>query len=633
MAKHVIVGTAGHIDHGKSALVLALTGTHPDRLEEEKRRGITIDLGYAFLNLGDVELGFVDVPGHEKFVRNMLAGAGGIDVALLVVAADESVKPQTREHFEICRLLGIPRGLVAITKSDLVDADRVGLVKLEVEELVRGSFLAGAPVVALSARSGAGLDSLKGALLEVARAAPPRDAAHYARLPIDRAFVMQGFGTVVTGTLISGTLVPDGEVELLPAARRLRIRGLHSGGRAVSQAAAGQRTAVNLAGIEVAEIERGMVLATAGVFRATSRLSARISLLVSARPLKPRSRVHFHCGAAERIAQMSLLGAQELPPGGTAFAELRLAAPTLVLPGDRFILRQFSPLVTIGGGVVLDAQAPGGRPAGTRRVVFLETVENGSQEEILREMIAADPRGMDMAQVISRTGWLESEVRRAAGAAANSGPIQVVSDRPWTAVSRQAIKALAEAIEKEIDRFHLANPLSAGIAKPDLRGQVAPRLRPEVFRAALEGLIGQGKISLAGDRVGRASREIALSDQEAKAKEQIAREFEQAGLAAPSIAEVLGRVAIDPPRASKLLQLLIGEKTLTRVTEEMVFHSSALSQLAALIAAYKRTKGERLPIAAFKELAGVSRKHAIPLLEYMDRMRLTRRAGDERVIL
>ncbi|MFZ0640310.1 MAG: selenocysteine-specific translation elongation factor [Candidatus Acidiferrales bacterium] len=633
MAKHIIVGTAGHIDHGKSALVEALTGTHPDRLEEEKRRGITIDLGYAFLALGDVQLGFVDVPGHEKFVRNMLAGAGGIDIVLLVVAVDESIKPQTREHFEICRLLGVERGLVVITKTDLVDADALGLVKLELEEFVRASFLGGAPIVAVSARTGAGLEELKRELLRVAQAAPRRDASQYARLPIDRAFVMPGFGTVATGTLISGTLMPEQAVELFPVGKRSRVRGLHSGGRAVAQATAGQRTAVNLADIEVGEIERGMVLATAGVFRSTNRLDARISLLPSARPLKTRSCVHFHCGAAERIAAVSLLDGDDLAPGGTALAQLRLDAPTLVLPGDRFIIRQFSPVLTIGGGVVLDALAARHKKRNAGVTRFLATLENGSPDEILRAVIAADAHGLDMAQVVSRTGWLESELRQAARKLADTKRIQIISDKPWIAISSEAMEALLLAMEREVNDFHAANPLAPGIARQELRGRIAPRLRPEVFRAALEELVRQGKIAVAGDTVQRAKREISLSAQESQAKEQIAREFERAGLAVPAVSEVLSRVAVDSARASKLLQMLIREKTLVKVTEEMVFHATALAKLSALLSGYKRAHGERLPIAAFKELAGVTRKHAIPLLEYMDRVRLTRRSGDERVIL
>jgi selenocysteine-specific elongation factor len=633
MSKHVIIGTAGHIDHGKSALVEALTGTHPDRLEEEKRRGITIDLGYAFLEMDGVQIAFVDVPGHEKFVRNMLAGAGGIDMVLLVVAADESIKPQTREHFEICRLLGIQRGIIAITKSDLVDAEVLGLVKLEIEEFVRSSFLESAPIIAVSARTGAGLGDLKREMLRRAASAPERDASRYARLPIDRAFSMQGFGTVATGTLISGTLRPEQQVVLLPAGKRSRIRGLHSGGRAVHQAIAGQRTAVNLADINVAEIERGMVLATEGVFCPTNRLDARVSLLSSARPLKSRSRVHFHCGAAERIAVMTLLDADHLAANATALAQLHLDAPVVALPGDRFIIRQFSPVITIGGGVVLDALAPRHKKHSPSTMELLAKLEHGAPEQILAALVAEDPRGVDLARIIARTGWLEVEVRQIARSLGLAKTIQVASEQPWVAVSSQAMQTLMGNIEKEIERFHANNPLIPGIAKQDLRGRVAPRVHPEVFRAAVDELVRHEKIAIAGDTVQRARREIALSPEELRAKEQIAREFERAGLSAPSADEALKRAPVDLQRARKLLQLLIREKILVKVTEELIFHKAALENLRALLAAYKRAHGDRLPIAAFKELAGISRKHAIPLLEYMDRIQLTRRAGDERVIL
>jgi len=633
MSKHVIIGTAGHIDHGKSALVEALTGTHPDRLEEEKRRGITIDLGYAFLELDGVQFGFVDVPGHEKFVRNMLAGAGGIDIVLLVVAADESIKPQTREHFEICRSLGVERGIVAITKSDLVDADVLGLVKLEIEEFVRGSFLERSSIIPVSARTGAGLSELKREMLRVAASAAERDASHYARLPIDRAFSMQGFGTVVTGTLISGTLRPGDEIELLPSGKTSRIRGLHSGGRAVKQATAGQRTAVNLPDVNVAEVQRGMVLATKGVFRATSRLDARVSLFASARPLKSRTRVHFHCGSAERIALVNLLDSESLAPGAVAFAQLHLDAPILVIPGDRFIIRQFSPVVTIGGGIVLDALAPRHKKSDAAAITLLDVLENGNREEKLGALIAQNPEGVDLARLVSRTGWLESLVRETARALADAKAISIVSEQPWVAVSADAMGSVTASIEREVDAFHKQNPLVAGVAKQDLRGRAGSRLHPEVFRAALDELIRSGKLALSGDVVQRANRGIALAPDESRAKDQIAREFERAGLSAPSMDEVLKRAPVDLPRARKLVQLLIRENVLVKVTEELLFHRNALENLRPLLSEYKRVRGERLPIAAFKELAGVTRKYAIPLLEYTDRIHLTRRAGDERVIL
>ena len=355
--KNIVVGTAGHIDHGKSALVETLTGTHPDRLAEEKRRGITIDLGFAFLDLPTVKIGFVDVPGHEKFVRNMLAGVGGIDLVLLVIAADEAIKPQTREHFDICRLLGIERGIVVLAKSDLVAPDQLALTKLEVEEFVRGSFLERAPILPVSAKTGAGLEELKRTLTQEAEKSHARAEDAHTRLAIDRAFALKGFGTVVTGTLASGTIRTEDELELYPTGTRVRVRGLHSGGEAIASAHAGQRTAVNLTGIALESIERGMELAPAGVFDATTRIDAHITLLPSAKALKSRARVHFHIGAAERIAEVILLGQPPaIQPGESRFAQLRLDTPVLALPRDRFILRRLSPVTTIGGGIVLDAK-------------------------------------------------------------------------------------------------------------------------------------------------------------------------------------------------------------------------------------------------------------------------------------
>jgi selenocysteine-specific elongation factor len=624
--KHVIIGTAGHIDHGKSALVEALTGTHPDRLEEEKRRGITIDLGFAFLDLEGVRLGFVDVPGHERFVRNMLAGVGGIDLVLLVVAADESIKPQTREHFDICRLLAIRRGIVALTKSDLVRADVAGLVKLEVEEFVRGSFLEGAPVVEVSARTEAGLDLLKQALLGVAQEVPEKDPARHFRLPIDRSFAMKGFGTVVTGTLVEGAVKPEDEVELFPARRHVRVRGIHSGGRAVPQAVAGQRTALNLAGVELEEIQRGMALAAPGRFLPTRRLDARVQLLATARPMKNRSRVHFHQGTAEAVAEVVLLERAQLAPGESALAQLRLDQPLLVLPGDHFILRQFSPVITMGGGTVLDCLAP-------RVVVFLETLEQGSREEVLAALATAEPRGLELGQIIARTGWTETEAKEVIKRLAEAGRLRVLAGPPMMVAAEEAMAALVRGLRKAVEEFHAANPLAPGISKEELRGRAASGARPEFFRAALEELVASRAIAVSGDMVQRAGREITLLPEEALAKEQIERAFAAAGLTAPRLEEVLAKLPIEAARARKILQILLREKALVRITQELVFHQAAVARLREALTGYKKQHGERLPIAAFKELTGVSRKYAIPLLEYLDRERVTRRVGDERVIL
>jgi selenocysteine-specific elongation factor len=631
--KHVIVGTAGHIDHGKSSLVEALTGTNPDRLEEEKRRGITLDLGFAFLNLEGVRLGLVDVPGHERFVRNMLAGAGGIDLVLLVVAADEGIKPQTREHFEICRLLGIPRGIIAITKSDLADSDSLGLVRLEIEEFVRGSFLESAPTVPVSARSGAGLDELKLVLQRAAREVAAKDATQHFRLPIDRSFAMKGFGTVVTGTLISGAVKVEDEVELYPTKKKLRVRGLHSGGKQIERAVAGQRTAVNLAAIEHEEIQRGMVLAPAGLFEATQRVDARITLLGSAPPLKNRARVHFHQGTAETIAEVSLLnGVAELAPGESAFAQLRLDAPLLLLPGDRFILRRFSPVVTIGGGAVLDARPPRHKRKDTAVAQFLGVFEHGKREEILDALVEATPRGMTLAEILARTGWTDADVRATAEKLAAAKRLRTLGGVQIVLVPAKAVTDYAAAIRKAVETFHRANPLLPGIPKQELRGR-AGRARVEMFEAALGDLVRAQALVISGDLVREAGREITLSTEETRAKELIEREFENAGFTVPGFASVLAKLPVDAARAQKILQILLREKVLVKISSELVFHRSTLLKLREMLAKYRKERGARLPITAFKELTGITRKYAIPLLEHLDREQVTRRAGDERVIL
>ena len=632
--KHVIVGTAGHIDHGKSSLVEALTGMNPDRLEEEKRRGITLDLGFAFLTLEGVRLGLVDVPGHERFVRNMLAGAGGIDLVLLVIAADEGIKPQTREHFEICRLLGIPRGIIAITKSDLVDADTLGLVRLEIEEFVRGSFLESAPIVPVSARSGAGLDELRNVLGSAAQAATVRDATQNFRLPIDRSFAMKGFGTVVTGTLISGAVKLEDEVELYPAKKRLRVRGLHSGGKQIERAVAGQRTAVNLAGIEHEEITRGMVLASAGLFEATQRVDARVTLLGSAPPLKNRARVHFHQGTAEAIAEVILLNDSggELNAGGSAFAQLRLDKPLLLLPGDRFILRRFSPVVTIGGGTVLDVRAPRHKRKDAVVAPFLDVLEHGKREEILGALVEAAPRGVTLPEIVARTGWIESETRAAAEKLAAAKRVRILGGAPIVMAPAHAVTVCAAAIRKAVETFHRANPLLPGIPKQELRAR-AGRARVEIVEAALGDLVAARALATAGDLVSLAGREITLSTEETRAKELIEREFESAGLTVPGFATVLAKLPVDAPRAQKILQILLREKVLVKISSDLVFHRNTLQRLREMLAKYRKERGARLPITVFKELTGITRKYAIPLLEHLDREQVTRRAGDERVIL
>jgi selenocysteine-specific elongation factor len=631
--KNIIVGTAGHIDHGKSSLIKALTGTDPDRLEEEKRRGITIDLGFAFLDLGDVRVGFVDVPGHERFVRNMLAGVGGIDVVLLVIAADEGIKPQTREHFDICKLLGIPRGIVAITKSDLVDDDVLGLVRLEIEDFLRGSFLDSAPIVSISSRTGAGLEALKDNLLRLAESIPAKNSEQHFRLPVDRSFAMKGFGTVVTGTTISGGVNVEDEVELYPTGKRLRVRGLHSGGKQIAQASAGQRTAVNLAGVEHGDIKRGMVLAPVGIFEPTRRIDARVTVLASAKALKNRARVHFHQGTADVVAEVVLIGAKSATaPGNSAFAQLKFDEKILVLPGDRFILRQFSPVETVAGGIVLDIQPPRHKNKDLTVEPFLEALERGNQDAVLAAMVERSAQGLTAKEILARTGWTSSQIQETISKLVASGRERTVAEHPALIASTDALAQCALALKKVVEGFHGANPLLPGIPKQDLFGRLKIS-RAEILEAALSDLVQAKTVAISGDIVHIAGRGTVLTAEETKAKASIEHEFEAAGLAVPGFAEILGRLPVDSKRAEKLLQILLREKVLVRVGSDLIFHQSALVRLREMLAKYRKERGAQLPIATFKELTGVSRKYAIPLLEHLDRERVTRRVGDQRVIM
>jgi selenocysteine-specific elongation factor len=618
--KNIIIGTAGHIDHGKTALVRALTGIDTDRLKEEKQRGISIDLGFAHLDLSQmVRLGFVDVPGHERFIKNMLAGVGGIDLVLFVIAADESIKPQTREHFDICRLLGIRNGIVVLTKSDLVDSDLLELVRLEVDEFVRGSFLEGAPVVAVSSTTGAGLAELRGEIEGMAAAIHEKDAARYFRLPIDRAFSMRGFGTVITGTLISGSVRVEQEVDLHPSRQSVRVRGIQVHGSSVSQASAGQRTAINIAGVEPGDLRRGMMLAEAGRFQATSQIDCTFELLASAKPLKHRAPVHFHAGTAEVEAEFRRLETNDaLDPGQRADVRFLFNEPLLLLPGDRFIVRMFSPVVTIGGGIVLDIAAPRRGP-----IDRLHVLETGSPAERIALLVRESRYGLGMADLVARTGYLESDIRKViAGTAliALEAPQFWLLDANWAA-------ARLETMREMLKQFHRKNPLLAGLSKEELRSKQLPGAAPWL----LDALLARDRtLATDGETVRLASHKIALKQDEAEASAKIESAFCDAGLAVPALNDVLAKSGVEPARARTILQLLLRDKKLVRVSDELVFHASAIQSLRELLAP---KKGHKFAVPEFKDWTGISRKYAIPLLEFLDRERVTRRDGDSRVVL
>ena len=636
--KSVIVGTAGHIDHGKTTLVRALTGVDADRLPEEKRRGITIDLGFAELDLGGVRVGFVDVPGHERFVKNMLAGAHGIDLVALVIAADEGVMPQTREHFDICRLLGVRAGLVVLTKSDAVDEELLELVRLETAELVAGSFLEGAPVVAVSARTGQGMEELKETLRNSALAAPERSAEEVARLPVDRSFTMRGFGAVATGTLVAGEIKEGEELELLPAGTRVRVRGLQVHGASVRAARAGQRTAVNLGGVETAEVERGMVLAPVGRLRPTQILDARLSVLADApRPLRTRQRVRVHHGALEALARVAVLEESgEVAPGSTGLVQLRLESPVVALPGDRFIVRTYSPQQTCAGGVVLDAHAlkHRGRERASARE-GLAALEGGDRAARLARFVeSAGERGLRREELAARTGWRDDVLAAALAEGVGRGS---VVEAEGVLVSSDALRRLQGLAVEEVEAHHRREPLSKGLARETLRERVFARAAPEIFRAALKAAEAHGALVPERDLVRAAGHSLDLSPADAALRERLEAIYREAALEAPALEDAFERAGGAGARREhlrKLLQLLLDAGTLVRVKEDLLFHRESLERLTSALGDYAARTPERLiDVAAFKELSGVSRKYAIPLLEYFDRERVTRRAGDKRLIL
>ena len=727
--KSIIVGTAGHIDHGKTALVKALTGIDADRLEEEKRRGITIDLGFAHMDLpaanegaasdaakdpaksdparndptrkGEtLRIGFVDVPGHERFVRNMLAGVGGIDLVLLVIAADESIKPQTREHFDILQLLGVRRGITVLTKSDTVDAETLEVVRLEVQEFLRGTFLdepkgdnskadnrksmdpAGLDaaqsfgksqsIVAVSSLTGAGLEELKRVLVAAAGEVKARDSGALVRLPIDRVFTMKGFGTVVTGTLVAGTIRPEDELEVFPTGRQVRVRGVQVHGQATDAALAGQRTALNLAGASTEDLARGMTLAPPETLRTTRVVDVKMRLLPSApRALRDGARLHFHSYTMETVGEVRLYesrevdptalgsevktpnavrmghpgaaGRAQLFPGAEGFAQVRLAEAALLLPGDRFILRQISPVVTIGGGAVVDA-APMIDPKGVRKLekaagaaipAFTQRMEafgSGRGGAILTGRVTRrGMRGLTLAEAVAETGWRRAEIVETAGALIADRLLVRFQDRLF---AQHEFELAQAGVLEAVSGFHKENPLSAGMSKGEIQDELqrALEMAPELVAAAVESLARAKKLELVHELVRLPGRGVEMKDEEAESKKTIEEAFAGAGLKVPALQEVIAGLKIDKGRAQKIVTLLLRDRVLVKISEELVFHRGALEQLRRELTGYK-TKSAKIDVAKFKELTGVSRKYAIPLLEYLDRERVTRRVGDVREIL
>jgi selenocysteine-specific elongation factor len=612
---------------------MALTGTNPDRLKEEKLRGITIDLGFAHLDMGDVQLGFVDVPGHERFVKNMLAGVGGIDLVLLVVAADESIMPQTREHFDICRLLGIRAGIVVVTKTDMVEKELIGLVEDEIHETVAGSFLEGARIIPVSAKTGEGIPDLREALREIALGVAPRPADRLLRLPVDRAFTIKGFGTVVTGTLTSGELLRDQEVELIPGGPTARVRGIQVHGQQNEKALAGQRTAINLQGVELSQVRRGMVLTLPGRFHATQLIDVRLDMLGSARPLRNLRKVRFHHGTAEVLARVALLGRDTLEPSGSGYAQLRLDSPIFCLHGDAFIVRQFSPTITIGGGRVLNPQPAKHRSSDARALEALGLLDTAGMQQKVPVLIETHPRqACDLDELNSLIGLPQSGLREICSELSRAGKLVLVPGPRFIVLLPALAERLANETVAQISRFHENNPLLKGISREELRKKLYSELPPEVFRFSLDRLVAARRISLLEETVSLFGREVQLTAGGQELRARIEDMYRKAGYQPPQFSDLTAALQSDSEEVKKIYFWMLKEKILIRIADDLAYHRETLEAIRQTIRA-SFAPGEKFGVAEFKDLFALTRKHAIPLLEYLDRERFTRRQGNDRVLL
>jgi selenocysteine-specific elongation factor len=628
--KSIVIGTAGHIDHGKTALVRALTGVDTDRLPEEKRRGITIDLGFASLDgLGPddspLRISFVDVPGHSLFIRNMLAGAGCIDAVLLVVSAEEGVKPQTEEHLAICTLLGVRRGLTVVTKSDAVSAAHLEQACSDIRTFLSGTFLgeSNAGVLPVSAHTGQGLNELRRELLSLAMSATAHNPDHLPRLPLDRAFVMKGFGTVVTGTLLSGELRVGESLTLEPGSCSVRVRGMQTHGRPEERVESGARVALNLAGIEISEASRGQTLVSERTLTATTAIDVDAMLLPGSSVVKHRSKVHFHAFTSDTLATVSLYGYETAEPGTRRLMRLKLQQPIVLMPGDHFVLRQSSPASTIGGGRVLDAHPlPNLRKA--KCLAWLERFKDASpKEQLLLRVARRGIAGITVRELMAETGLRREALERCAEPFVSSKHLlRIPGD---SLLSNES----AEIAISDISSRLKMDAKSDGLKRSELKSQTG--LNAAILDFLIEALAREKKIRLQDERIYPAGSQSQSSAADHKQQTAIASIYEAAGLAAPSSSDVAVKLGLKESEMRRLMTLLLRDKILVKIGADTLYiHEGALEKLRGQMG---RLRGQTFDVADFKQLTGLSRKYAIPLLEYLDRERLTRKNGDKRLVL
>jgi selenocysteine-specific elongation factor len=623
--RHIILGTAGHIDHGKSSLVKALTGTDPDRLKEEKERGITIDIGFADMVYPDAGLtvGIVDVPGHEKLISNMLAGAGGIDMVMMVIAADEGIMPQSREHLAICNILKIKTGLIALTKSDLVEDEWLSLVTDEIRDFTKGTFLENASIIPVSSRTGRNLDFIKEEVLHLSMSAAPKTSGGLFRLPIDRVFTLKGFGTVVTGTAISGSISLDAPVEILPAGIKTKVRGLHSHGRSIGKAYAGQRVAINLQGVEKQDLRRGDVAVAPSAFQPAKTLDLFLELLGDAPPLKTRSQVHFYTGTSETIARVVLYGRDELKAGESCFCQFRLQDPVVAMAGDRYIIRRFSPLETMGGGEVLD-------PTPSRRKMRdglhdLEILLSGEPEQkIALKIEKAGPSGITVQSIC---GWINLDItmiQNIINRLVHAGAVMRHED---LLLHVNAFGLIHIRMKELLGKFHKENPLKPGMPKEEVRAflNLDARLFNHLLTSAGDVAAEKDMLRMKDFRVAVSG---AVEQHKSKILEILARgEFQP--MTKPEIAEAL---RLDPKQITDILNILSKERTVVRINESVYLSAAAYSRMLSELKGFFSKKPE-MTVSEFRDMLNTSRKYALPFLEHLDAAKITLRMGDVRKLL
>ncbi len=630
--KYIILGTAGHIDHGKSTLVKALTGTDPDRLKEEKERGITLDLGFASLDLpsGD-RLGIVDVPGHEGLIKNMLAGVGGIDIVMLIIAADEGIMPQTREHLAICDLLHVKQGLIALTKTDAVEKDWIALVREEVRDFVKGTFLEKAPIVPVSSKTGENMPQLVQELAKLAREVTPKSSNGILRLPIDRVFTMKGFGTVITGTLHSGSISQDQEVEILPRGIKTKVRGLQSHGKAAQRALAGQRTAVNLQGVEKDQLSRGDTIVNKGFFTATRNLDASLKLLAgSARTLKNGTRIRFYNTTQEAIGRVMLVGEQELQPGSEGYVQFRLESPVIIQHGDRFIIRFYSPVETLGGGMVLN---PHPRRHKTRTmqesVKSLSILEKGTLEEKLALLIATKLlAGLEESEIIGSVAADKQEIANALSALGQKKTVLRVDS---LYVHGSHLADFEKRVLQVVGDYHKTNPLKPGIDKEELKGLIKLRFHPRVLAVTVDGLVKRKQLEAEGSKLKVPGFRAGMGQDQGELKIKIVDAIRKGGAQPPVREELPELFKITDKDARDLLKLLAEEGSISRVNDSIYLARETLEKMRQDLMKYLQEKKE-ITVAEFRDLVKTSRKYAVPLMEHFDTSKLTQRVGDKRVL-